>query len=101
MVLYPMTLIQVTNGDFSIHSEIDTSAYLFILISRRAGGILEGVQDFDGRRSLFLLDVAVYFPSNPRVGARGTSSKQRAVGTLNPFKLPFVWQPANRHSRHR
>jgi hypothetical protein len=40
----PMTLIQVANGDFSIHSEIDTSAYLFILISWWAGDILEGVQ---------------------------------------------------------
>src|SRR5277367_5059772 len=85
----PMTLIQVTNGDFSIHIEIDTSAYLSILISWWAGGILEGVQDFDGCRSLFLLDVAIYVPKlscNPRVGARGTSSKQGAVGTLNPFK---------------
>ena len=40
----PMTLIQVTNGDFSIHSETDTSAYLFILISGWAGGILENIQ---------------------------------------------------------
>jgi hypothetical protein len=81
VVPYPvllMTLIQVTNGDFSIHSEIDTSAYLFILISWWAGGILEGVQDPDGRRSLFLLNVAVYVPRlscNPRVGARDTSPK--------------------------
>jgi hypothetical protein len=65
VVLYPvlpMTLIQVTNGDFSIHSEIDTSVYLFILISWWASGILEGAQDFDGRRILFLLDAAVYVP---------------------------------------
>jgi hypothetical protein len=48
VVIYPvlpMTLIQVTNGDFSIRSEIDTSAYLFILISWCGRGILKGVQD--------------------------------------------------------
>lgn len=28
-----MALIQVTNGYFSIHNEIDTSAYLFTLMS--------------------------------------------------------------------
>jgi hypothetical protein len=40
----PMTLIQVTNGDFSIHVEIDASAYLLILISGWAGGILESIR---------------------------------------------------------
>jgi hypothetical protein len=39
-----MTLIQVTNGDFSIHVEIDASAYLLILISGWAGGILESIR---------------------------------------------------------
>jgi hypothetical protein len=47
-----MALIQVTNGYFSIHNEIDTNAYLFTLISWWSGGILEGVQGFDGRRIL-------------------------------------------------
>jgi hypothetical protein len=57
------------------------------------GGKLEGVQDFDGRRILFLLDAAVYLPRLPynrHVGVHGTSSKQGAVGTLNPLRPSFV-----------
>jgi hypothetical protein len=97
VILYlvlPMTLIQVTNGYFSIHSEIDTSAYFFTLISWWGGGILEGVQSFDGRRIIFLLDAAVYAPGpscNPHVDARGTSFKREAAGTLNPLRPSFVW----------